>query len=282
MRRVGVWLKRPSRQVASSLESLLRAVGLRFDELSSRRARIGFEQCLVRCLALIRQRPRVRAALRERYQHILVDEFQDTDPLQYDILFELVTDDESEEDSLLAGKLCVVGDPKQSVYRFRGADMSAYDDAVTRILASCGERLTLSVNFRSRAGILDLVNRCIGRHMLPLARIQPPYEDLQTIRESDSAPNGILLFVDSAGDKNERRRDEARAIAQRIRHRVAEGAEYRDFALLFRSFRDAESYARELRQFEIPVLVEGGKRFLRSPRSRTLLGAPTRHRPALG
>ena len=125
---------------------------------SERRAegRLTFHDLLVHARGLLRADGEVAEALRLRYRWILVDEFQDTDPIQVELAARLAS--ESDGDARLAatrpGGLFVVGDPKQSIYRFRRADIELFEHVGTEI----GERIVLRTNFRSVPGILELVN----------------------------------------------------------------------------------------------------------------------------
>ena len=104
----------------------------------------------------------------ERYRHIFVDEFQDTDPIQAEILFRIAAD---EARRALAGQracgpasLFMVGDPKQAIYRFRGADVGSYAEARAAIERLWPDNiLQVTANFRSRPAILDHINRCFAR-----------------------------------------------------------------------------------------------------------------------
>ena len=100
--------------------------------------------------------------LQERFGHLLVDEFQDTDPLQADILLLLAADDPAEDDPdrvrAVGGKLFLVGDPKQSIYRFRRADVSLYEKIKRRLEADGATVLQLSTSFRAAPAIQRLVN----------------------------------------------------------------------------------------------------------------------------
>src|SRR4029077_19454922 len=104
--------------------------------------------------------PGIREMLKRRIQMILVDEFQDTDPLQAELLVFLAekagySAKDWHKVQVEAGKLFIVGDPKQSIYRFRGADIAAYEQVVELLLSQGGERQTLEVNYRSQAQILE-------------------------------------------------------------------------------------------------------------------------------
>ncbi|MFQ5507145.1 MAG: UvrD-helicase domain-containing protein, partial [Planctomycetota bacterium] len=255
------------------LERLCEAAGARFRERKARAGLLEFQDCLSLTLALLRSDLRVRETLRARYKQILVDEFQDTDPLQYDILFflaqrgELSTGDLPRSVPLERGKLCVVGDPRQSIYRFRGADMSAFEEATGRILAEHGRRLDLTVNFRSSAIVLRMVNRMMSSCIREQPGIQPAYEALvpagaPTLFDLAGDAEVELLHLPPVGLAGTRRATEARVLARAVQeHMQRPGARFADVAFLFRSFSDVDLYARELRRRGIPVLVEGGRRF---------------------
>lgn len=115
--------------------------------------RLNFQDQLLLAARLLRDNPEVRGYFRKRFHPILVDEFQDTDPIQAEILFLLTGADDAEKDwTRLApapGSLFLVGDPKQSIYRFRRADIDIYNLVKERIAAAGGRVLALSANFRS-------------------------------------------------------------------------------------------------------------------------------------
>src|SRR5690606_7330286 len=121
-----------------------------------RLARLNFQDLLLRAAALLREHPEARRELGERYRFVLVDEFQDTDPIQAEVLFLLASDDVDESRwthvTPRPGALFVVGDPKQSIYRFRRADIAVYNQVKARF-QEFGAVLTLTANFRSRKPI---------------------------------------------------------------------------------------------------------------------------------
>ncbi|MHB8456682.1 MAG: UvrD-helicase domain-containing protein, partial [Acidimicrobiales bacterium] len=120
------------------------------------RGLLTFHDLLVLTAALLASEPLVLADVRHRYTHVLVDEFQDTDPLQLGIARLIGSTERAWE----AGRCFFVGDPKQSIYRFRGADLQAYEAARHEIVGD-GPTL-LSSNFRSAPGIIDFVNACFA------------------------------------------------------------------------------------------------------------------------
>jgi ATP-dependent helicase/nuclease subunit A len=134
-----------------------------YDALRAQRGRLNYQDLLLRAAGLLREQPHVRRYFAARYTHLLVDEFQDTDPVQAEVLLLLMAAAPDERDWRRCrprpGALFVVGDPKQSIYRFRRADIVTYD-AVKAILVDEGEgRLArLSANFRTVPEIVDWVN----------------------------------------------------------------------------------------------------------------------------
>src|SRR6202008_2816513 len=101
---------------------------------------LDFLDLLIKTRDLIRDDAGVRHELQQRYTHFFIDEFQDTDPLQAEILLLLAADDPTVTDwraaRPVAGKLFMVGDPKQSIYRFRRADIALYEEVKSRLLAA--------------------------------------------------------------------------------------------------------------------------------------------------
>jgi ATP-dependent exoDNAse (exonuclease V) beta subunit len=161
---------------------------------------LDFDDLLHRACALVRKHEPVRRDLGARYRHIFVDEFQDTDPIQAEILFLIAADDRPgkwQEGKLRPGALFMVGDPKQAIYRFRGADIGSYGQAREAIKRSWPDNIIqITANFRSRPDILTHVNKCFAA---PLnATGQPGYVPLEpTLPPSEpDAPCVVKLKVD--------------------------------------------------------------------------------------
>ncbi|MFT4048176.1 MAG: UvrD-helicase domain-containing protein, partial [Solimonas sp.] len=151
-------------------------------------------------------------ALDYRIRHLLVDEFQDTSTTQYRLLERLTAGWQADD----GRTLFVVGDPMQSIYRFREADVGLYLLARTRGIAGLPlEALRLECNFRSRAGIVDWVNAAFAQ-VLPAredaARSAVPYSAATATREGEAAP-AVVVHPQFAGASGE---DAARAEARRI------------------------------------------------------------------
>ncbi len=134
----------------------------RYEEAKEARGKLDFHDLLMKTRDLLRSASSVREHLQKRYSHLFVDEFQDTDPLQAEILLLLAADDPQERDwrqvRPVAGKLFVVGDPKQSIYRFRRADVVLYHKVKEMLAARGVEVLHLTTSFRSTARIQRFLN----------------------------------------------------------------------------------------------------------------------------
>jgi exodeoxyribonuclease-5 len=152
------------------------------------RSLIDFDDFLVTARDLVRKQPQILATLATRYTHILVDEFQDTDPIQAEILWYLcgvgAPDEPWQSRRIRDGSLFLVGDPKQAIYGFRGADIAIYRAAKQAILAHTPEALMhITANFRSHAAIMDFVNRTF-EPLLDEKRDQPGFVALTALTES--------------------------------------------------------------------------------------------------
>lgn len=257
----------------------------RREELS-RSGLATFDGLLVRARDLLRDHPRIREDLKERFKAILVDEFQDTDPLQYEILLWLCEEpsgraEEWRDVRLAPGKLFVVGDPKQSIYGFRGADMEAYLHVVKEMIeAQQGVECRLTVNFRSDPRILDVVNGVFEKIMEERPELQPGHIPLHPGRGStdeEAAAPVRVRRVTTPGrnlDAAEARRLEARSLARWVHEEVAGGRTFfrdRDgervqaqpghVAYLMRALTDVQTYLEPLRRRGIGYVVEGERDF---------------------
>ena len=268
----------------------IRLAGHAAEEFAAHRLRIGrldFQDLLTLTAGLLRSRPAVRRYLGERYRRLLVDEFQDTDPLQAEIMMLLSSEpgamaldeegrrgarpnDESGQDELewrraipRPGALFVVGDPKQSIYRFRRADIQLYG-LVKERFREFGEVVELTTNFRSRPAIGDLVNELFVRDgYFPEAETaeQAAFEPLNTRPpRSDVPAEGVFTYSVAPAESNQAAaaRDDASRIASWIRRRVDAGErEPGDFLILTRVKSRLDIYARALEAHGLPVQVTG-------------------------
>jgi ATP-dependent helicase/nuclease subunit A len=261
-----------ARAEADLFEALL-PFARRLRARQTRSGLVDFDGLLVRARDLLRDATPVRAAFKRRFRMILVDEFQDTDPIQYEIVFFLAEQDgEDASDAyrtrLAPGRLFIVGDAKQSIYRFRGADFAAYQHAVRHVLEQGGAELALSSNFRSTAAILRPVNALFAEPGSPIWKASaylPPYQAIDAERDDDGA-SAVEVWTTSVGDDavaSVRRRAEGLALAAEISAIAGPGRRWRydDVLVLFRGFSDLGPYLRALREAAIPFVVSGGRNF---------------------
>lgn len=248
---------------------------------------VSFDGLVARARNLLRDHPTVRRELKSQFRSILVDEFQDTDPVQYEMILYLaeVRSNEATDWRRIAlepGKLFIVGDPKQSIYAFRRADMEAYDTVVEdHILAQrpAGERHTLQTNFRSHAGLLAPINGFF-RRVFPeqaVKGLQPRHDPL--VAHDTAIPRGgervEIRLVQSEEDRADTEtvgRAEAEELARWLKEDVLHREEIFDFgvsvkarprhiAILFRTLTEMREYVEALRRHSIPCLTEGERHF---------------------
>ncbi len=243
------------------------------------RGAVGFDGLLSLARDLLRDHPEIREAARRRHRLLLVDEFQDTDPMQYEIvLFLAGVEGDRRSDPfavpLAPGRLFIVGDPKQSIYRFRGADYGAYRRAVDRVMAEGGEHLELTTNFRSTEALIDPINR-LFRSQWTASPYQPPYLPIDAVPGKPVAGPGVeIVTVDATGGVDRRREREGIAVAARILDlKERERRRFGDVMMLLRSFTNLALYLRPLRDAGIPFVVDGGRQFVERTEVAHLLAA---------
>ncbi|MGC8461022.1 MAG: UvrD-helicase domain-containing protein [Candidatus Dormibacteria bacterium] len=187
-----------------------------------------FHDLLVWTRDLLRTQREVREELHTACRMIIIDEFQDTDPIQVDIVLLLAGAGESlENDVLPPGRLTIVGDPKQSIYRFRDADIRMFTRVRDRILSGGGTLCTLTANFRSHKALLDVVNEHFSLAMKEdMGGIT--YRPLLATRDAPDAPHCSARFIGDAfaGNVADRVEAEAEEIVRVIRELQAVDATF--------------------------------------------------------
>ncbi len=185
--------------LAPQLRDELWPVVERYDELKRRAGRLDFLDLLLITRDLLRDDAAVRRELQERFTHVFVDEFQDTDPLQAEILLLLTAEDSTVSDWTAAtpkpGKLFLVGDPKQSIYRFRRADVALYEEVKRRLVARGAAVEHLTVSFRAVPGIQEAVNAALALRMGDGSPSQAAYVPLEPARAAAAQPALVALPV---------------------------------------------------------------------------------------
>lgn len=259
-----------------------------YEVLKSKAGSLDFLDLLIKMRDLVRDSEGVRKELQARFTHFFVDEFQDTDPLQAEILLLLAADDHTTADWRLVqtvpGKLFLVGDPKQSIYRFRRADVALYAEIKRLLLGTGAVVLHLTTSFRAPPSIQAFVNSAFAPAItadeeaegyVPLERARDevsgrptivalpaprPYGDYGKVtdwRINESLPGAVGAFVDwLVNESGWTVEEEGQKIAIRPRH----------VAILFRRFRNFRAdvtrpYVRELEARRIPHVLVGGRSF---------------------
>src|SRR5262249_24809874 len=166
---LGKFIAASDADLAPLLQEALQSPINAYEELKARAGRLDFLDLLIKARDLIRNDATVRAELEQRFTHFFIDEFQDTDPLQAEILLLLAADDPGETDwrnvRCVPGKLFLVGDPKQSIYRFRRADVAVYEEVKSRLLATGAKLLNLNTSFRAVPSMQSFVNAAFAPAM---------------------------------------------------------------------------------------------------------------------
>ncbi len=248
----------------------------RYDVEKRERSALDFTDLLVKARDLLRDNDAVRRHYRQTLKFVLVDEFQDTDALQVEVV-RSITGDESGD--YTQKRLFVVGDAKQSIYKFRGADVSVFREAEENI-GKTGNIVNLDRTFRARPKLVSFVNDFFNELMGTAGRAMyeaeyvPLVADRETVSDSPEVEFLLVDGTDSEKTLEESRRAEAELIARRIHEMVESGERlvedekegirpvgYGDIAILFRAMTSITTYERALREHEIPYYLTSGGGF---------------------
>jgi ATP-dependent exoDNAse (exonuclease V) beta subunit len=238
------------------LDELLALYATAYAAAKGARAGVDFDDLELLARDLLRDEPALGRSYAARFDRVMVDEFQDSNPRQLTLFQTLDRDD-----------LFVVGDEQQSIYGFRNADVDVFR-ARRAELAIAGRVATLATNFRSRGAILDTINATFA------PRLGPDFVALREGREPREATEPLveLLLTDHAGWEDGTfelgelpramawRQAEARLLAQRVRDLVDAGdARPEDVVVLFRGLGDLAVYERALEDQGLLTLSVGGR-----------------------
>jgi ATP-dependent helicase/nuclease subunit A len=258
---------------------------------------LNFQDLLMKSADLLKDNPEVRLYFKKRFTHLLIDEFQDTDPIQAKVMMYLMATDVKETSWRKCvpspGSLFVVGDPKQSIYRFRRADIVTYKEVKEIIRKGGGQIINLSTNFRTSGSIFDWVNSLFGPD------VEDTEESLKTMlhfpkAETDESPAYVAIkigrYVEEKCQLSGLHRltvpdeytniesiipYEADRIARTIRNAIdskmtiartakeiesgaSENVREDDFMIITRNKKFLSIYARKLQEYGIPNKVTGG------------------------
>lgn len=214
---------------------------------------LDYDDLQIMCLKLLDNKE-ILSKYQDKYRYIMIDEFQDTNQLQRSIFYKLATKDSA----LDMQNLFVVGDPKQSIYAFRGADIDVFYDVLNDIEKTTGQKpITLSDNYRTVDTVLDFINDVFEKLM------GSAYDSLNPMHKSENKID-INILEDSNFESGTEDATiyEANLIAKRIRQLVDMGVyKYKDFALLFRATTRNFYYEQALKKFSIPYYNSSSKQF---------------------
>jgi len=253
------------------------------------RGRANFDDLLFWARDLLRDDDAARTYFRGRFGAVLIDEFQDTDPVQAELAL-LLTSDERPGDGWEAlrpvpGRLTVVGDPKQSIYRFRRADIAVYDQVKTGPLANGSERI--STNFRSSPELLACLNEAFDRILVPAAGVQAGNVRLDAPPGADPAQRAPVVVIEGSvdGSADDVRSAEAGVIAALFHTARRDGWQIRDrhdgnrwrpcrwgdMAILMPARTGLGLYENALAEAGIPYRHEGARDFFERDEVRDLI-----------
>ena len=237
------------------------------------RLALNYGDLLQRAAKLLREQPDVRRALQGKYRWLFIDEFQDTDPIQAEVVLLLAADEAGKQRPARridwtkvrprAGALFVVGDPKQSIFRFRRADIEIYDQVRRIIEKSGGQTVPLEASFRAVPALCNWANDVFAT-VFPDAPTpqQPAFHRLEPVRDDAPATGVRVLLHEASVDRNELAGEDAARIADYIRFEIAAGRRRpEDFLILTRIKRNLAVYAAALERLELPVEVSGAGAF---------------------
>jgi len=267
---VAVWLSAWHQYVYRLSMTLL--LGARsFARDQRRRAqKLNYRDLLQISALLLRENSEVRRSLQSKYRWLFVDEFQDTDPIQAEVILLLARDEKTSPQEVdwtrsrfRPGALFIVGDPKQSIYRFRRADIEIYNQ-VRDLIKRDGTVETLTASFRSLPGLCDWANGAF-RSILPKTEtaVQPAFQPLKPVRPPVFSEPPCVQTLTSVGASREAvAAEEARKIARYVFNEVESGRrKWQDFLVITRTRRLLGTYATELENLHIPVEVSGAGAF---------------------
>jgi ATP-dependent helicase/nuclease subunit A len=268
-----------ARQYALEMVNLLLRVDQRLNEEKQKIAALDFDDLELRTLSLL-DRPEVIARTSERYRFFLVDEFQDTNAVQRVLLERL---------ALAKGRrpanLFIVGDRKQSIYGFRGADVDVFREMTATLLAAGGEEKPLQLNFRSQPPLIAFFNHLFARlFQVPLDVPASEYKNMDQlgqlgfVKHEKSEPRRelrdegalveFLLTTKPSLEDDPRAQQDSRVLdAQQLARRILaltqgpNAVKYGDIALLFRAMTQVQIYESVFRRANIPYQTVLGRGF---------------------
>ena len=226
---------------------------------------LDFSDLQLKTRDLLRDNEEIQQELIKRYKYFMVDEYQDTNELQYELVMLLTN-------KLKCANLFIVGDPKQSIYAFRGADVRVFEKTKQKIISECGRDISLTENFRSLRDLVGFSNYFFHALMDDgtESEFEVPYEPFTQVRNTD-ADGAVEILLGQNGEENV---DEYALITNHIKNMKHNGdtvwvrdensgeverpIEYGDIAILIRSRTHLPNIEHALLETGIPYLTTGG------------------------
>nr|WP_307990070.1 UvrD-helicase domain-containing protein [uncultured Niameybacter sp.] len=250
----------------------------KYDQVKRAYGVVTLQDLIIKTRDMLKNNSNVRINLASRYRFLLVDEFQDTDPIQAEIMFYITGENQQaktwQETEPRQGSLFVVGDPKQAIYRFRRADIGCYNQVKELLEAGGGRVLKLTTNFRSVSAITEKLNECFSTQFPNEAnKYQAAYAPLLAHEETHNKIEGISVLT-VPGEKLKKEKAiayDSYNIVQVIKQMLQEGYSPRDFMVINRYNESLIAYAKALQENNIPVSVTGKIVLMNIPEIRELL-----------
>ena len=236
-----------SREEVKDLWFVFQSIHHRYAHSKNRDGVLDFNDLEVFALRAL-QSAKVQKYFQNRFDLVLVDEFQDTNPIQGQILGLFIRPDFS--------NLCIVGDPKQSIYRFRDADVSVFQELSEKL----PKRHLLDTNYRSRPSIIEFVNEVCAP---TFQAVDLPYEPLEAGRVNEGEETRVTRLEIETEEE----------LAQFLKSEQSRGVDLSEFVILVRSVRKekTQKFLKALDLVHIPFLLGSGGRFYSDPRIQELI-----------
>ena len=249
-----------------------------YNRLKDERRALDFDDLEARALALLTANDEVRARWQADVRAVLVDEFQDTNSRQQQLVYTLAAFHKSQITN--PNFLFIVGDAKQSIYRFRGADVTVFRRVQADVAAVGGQTVLLNRTFRAHKALTELLQSLLapilGEEEDPERPYVVPFTPLEAHYErprSAVQPPYLELHLGLGENAEEGRAAAAIALARRLRRLHERGIEWGEMALLFRASTGFPPYEDALEQAGIPFVTVAGRGFYDRPEVRDLLNA---------
>ena len=239
-----------------------------YDQHRHQEQALHFQDLELLTYQLLQEKPELRHELQKQFEHIFVDEFQDTNDLQTELVKFLFHPEHN--------KLFIVGDPRQSIYRFRGANVNCFIEMIDYIQKHQGELVLLQENFRAQEKLIHFINDTsvkLEEQLLYHSHFALPVEQLKLKvgKSALASPAALLLSIPTTENSEARRKAEAEVLAQFIQTQLAEGRKAKEIALLFRALSNVHIYTAAFERHSIPYAVQSQNDFFEDLEIRDML-----------